>query len=215
MVLRAAHPRRIFLQHPQARYRLAGVEQDAAGPLDPPDIIIGHGRDTGKMLHRVERAALRGQHRPALALQPHDIGAGRNRLTFSHKDFNLHIRVQIAEKGFRNRQPGDHRINAAVHDTGEYGIGRNDRLGGHILPPFTKRPAKIFGERGLQKGGKIEAVQGKGQITYPLCARSVGPKSPCPTVALAISIIRSIDLRACKRRFSSISMRGSRSRRAT
>jgi hypothetical protein len=44
MVLRAAHARRIFLQHPQARQRLARVEQDRARIGDRIDVASRQGR---------------------------------------------------------------------------------------------------------------------------------------------------------------------------
>src|SRR3546814_2636871 len=52
---RAAHPRRIFLQHPQARNRLARVEQDRASARECIDIAPRHRRDARQVLHRVQR----------------------------------------------------------------------------------------------------------------------------------------------------------------
>ena len=45
VVLRAAHPRRIFLEHAQAGNGLARVEQDRAGPRDRVDIAPRQRRD--------------------------------------------------------------------------------------------------------------------------------------------------------------------------
>ena len=67
VVLRAAHPGRIFLEHAQAGDGLAGVEQDRAGAGDRVDIAPGQRGDAGEMLDGVERRALGGEHRARLA----------------------------------------------------------------------------------------------------------------------------------------------------
>ena len=67
VVVRAAHPRRIFVERAKARNGLARVEQRRAGAGDRVDIAAGQGRDARKVLERVERRAFGREHRSGIA----------------------------------------------------------------------------------------------------------------------------------------------------
>ena len=71
VVLRSAHPRRIFLEQAQARDGLARVEQRCAGAGDRVDIAAGQRGDAREMLESVERRAFGGEHGAGIAVEAH------------------------------------------------------------------------------------------------------------------------------------------------
>ncbi len=210
MVLRAAHPRRIFLQQPQARQRLAGIEQDRAGAGDGVDIAARQRGDTGQMLHRVERGPLGGQHRASLAAEAQQIGAGINPVTILRQPLDLDLRIERAEEGFGDRQAGDNDRLARIHHAGETRVHRDHRGRRDVAVA-----AEILGQGSANEGLEIEPGQHEAhRPCHQSCANTGWPTSPLPTVCAAISSMRSSGFLAAMRRLSSISTRGSRSRSA-
>src|SRR3546814_9557600 len=102
---RSAHPRGIFLQHAQARYRLARIKQSRARTGDAVHILTRHGGYARQVLHRIKRGSLRRQHRLRLAFQAHDICSGFNMVAISNESFDLHVGVQRPEKASASGSP--------------------------------------------------------------------------------------------------------------
>ena len=80
VVLRPAHPRRIFLQHTQPGNGLARVEQDRAGAIDRVDVAPSQRGDAGQMLERIERRPFGGEHRPRVAVSRISVVPGSTRV---------------------------------------------------------------------------------------------------------------------------------------
>ena len=75
VVLRAAHPGRVFFEMAQAGDGFAGIEQRRISG-HRIDIAARHRRDARKVLRGVERAAFGGQHGAGIAAEAHQVAAG-------------------------------------------------------------------------------------------------------------------------------------------
>ena len=113
VVLRAAHPGRIFFQRAEAGNRLSSIEQDGAGTLHGVDVAPRLGRNAGQMLQRVQRRPLGGQHGARVSVQPHQGGARLRPLTVCNENFDDHGVVTPSKEGCGNVDAGDKR--ATVH----------------------------------------------------------------------------------------------------
>ena len=145
MVLRAAHPDRVFFEVAQARNGLAGIEKNGFRRANGVNILARHGGDAREVLYGIERAALCGQHGPGIARQPHQIGPGGHGCAFFDQHFNLHCRVEHTEEGGGNwKARHDDRI-AGVHHAGKARIRGDYAFGGDIMASFRQANTEIFG----------------------------------------------------------------------
>ena len=153
MVLRAAHPRRIFFEHAQAGNGLARVEQDRAGAGDRVDIVAGERGDSRQMLERVQRRPLGGEHGAGVAVEPHQRPRRlRPRRRPSTSSSISTVAVERRKKAAAISSPATTIGCAAVHLRREAGIGGDGRGGSDIAAA-----PEILGEHALDEIVEIEA----------------------------------------------------------
>ena len=116
VVLGAAHPGRIFIERAQARKRLASVEQDCSGARDRLDIAARQGGNSRQMLQRVERRALRGEHRTGVAFEAHQFRVGGRLVAVAYRRLDANIGVERAKERSRNFQPRNNDCFTAIND---------------------------------------------------------------------------------------------------
>ena len=162
VILRAAHPDRVFLEVTQARDSLAGIEQHGLGLTHGLDISPRHRGDAREVLDGVERAALRRQHGAGVAGEAHQVRAGPDLFAFARENFDSDAGIELAEEGGGYDQAGDRDRIAAVHHAGKARIRWNDALGSNIMPSARQADAEVLGQGGYDKGVKVEAGEGEG-----------------------------------------------------
>ncbi len=132
VVLRTAHPCRIFFECAKARDGLARIEEDCAGAGDSVDIAAREGRDSGQMLKRVERGPFGRQHRPCLAVQPEKDRTGRHCFAIFGKPVDADVRIERTEECDGDFNAGHNDRFAAIHGSAKPGIRGNGGVGCHI-----------------------------------------------------------------------------------
>ena len=133
MVLRPAHPRRIFVQQPQAREWSCACR---AGSRRCPSITSTYCRVSVAMPDRCCSvfSADRSAASIARALPSRRIStrSGVDASPSLDELLDPHVAVQRAEESDRNVQPGDGDRLAAIHLRGEAGVGVDRRRGGDV-----------------------------------------------------------------------------------
>ena len=157
MVLRAAHPGRVFLERAQAGDGLAGVEQDRAGAGDRLDIAAGQGRDAGQVLDGVERRALGGEQRPRLAAT----GAADRRRPRPLSPSSASRSISTSGSSARKKASATGRPATTIASRLSITPVKRASAGITAAEVMSPRLAQILGERGGDEGVEIEAVETK------------------------------------------------------
>ena len=116
VIVAAAAAYGVFLHRPQPRRGLARTDDARLGVGDPLDELRGGGGDAGHVADEVERGALGAEDRARVALNGHQLGAGRDRCAVARGCGYLHLRRQAAERSFDHGQAGNHSWLAGDND---------------------------------------------------------------------------------------------------
>ena len=127
----AAHG--VLLEEAPSRQRLASVDDDGPCPSHGLDEAVRERRDAGEVLHEVQRGALGGEQAARVAGEKEDGLVALCRHAVLGVDADLDALVEEAERGERERHPGNHAGLArdepgAGAPRGEHGGERRDVL---------------------------------------------------------------------------------------
>ena len=161
VVLCSAYAGRIFLKDAQAGNSLSCVEQNAFRYPHCPHIFTRHRRDTGKVLDRIEGAALCRQHCTGIASEPHQVCARGHFGAIFGQFLNLHLGIECTKECLCNGQASHHDGVATIHDAGEACVRGDHAFRCNVMPAAGQPFTKVFGKRCAHKSVEIKSGERK------------------------------------------------------